>query len=166
MSKISKRHFLRGKEVRKLIIKIEKAMGVSAEIFEKNPKVEVAEFDETKLFIFDSKPLVALRKDVLFPTLIFEEAMKVLPKVIVDMGAVPHVCNGADVMAPGITELEGNFPEGNLVAILDEKNRRAIAIGLALQSSKEIAKASRGRVVKNVHFVGDKLWRLIKSFSS
>jgi len=166
MSKISKRHFLKGKEVRKLIAEIEDKLKVSRNIFGKTQKVEVAESDRIKIFIFDSKPLVALYNDIMFPTLIFDESLKALPKVIVDMGAVPHICNGADVMAPGIVELEGEFCRGDLTAILDERNRRVIAVGLALKDSEEIAKTERGKVIRNLHYVGDKLWRLIKSLSS
>ena len=166
MSKISKRHFLKGKETRKLIAEIEDKLKVSRNIFGKTPKVEVAESDRIKIFIFDSNPLVALYNDVMFPTLIFDESLKALPKVIVDMGAVPHICNGADVMAPGIVELEGEFCKGDLTAILDERNRRVIAVGLALKGSEEIARAERGKVIRNLHYVGDKLWRLIKSLSS
>ena len=166
MSKISKRHFLKGKEARKLVAEIEDKLKVSRKIFGKTPKVEVAEFDGIKIFIFDSKPLVALYNDVVFPTLIFDESLKALPKVIVDMGAVPHICNGADVMAPGIVELEGEFCKGDLTAVLDERNRRVIAVGLALKGSEEIAGAKRGKVIRNLHYVGDKLWRLIKSLSS
>jgi len=166
MNKISKRHFLKGKEVKKLMAEIEEKLKIPKEFFGKNPKVEVAEFDETKIFILNSRPLVASCKGISFPTLIFNDSIKALSKVVVDMGAVPHVCNGADVMAPGIVELEGKFSKGDLIAVLDEKNKRAIAIGIALEDSEEMAKARRGKVIKNLHYVGDKLWKLIKSLSS
>ena len=165
MSKISRRHFLKGKEIRKLITDIKDRIKISEELLGKNPKVEVAEADGIKIFIFDAKPLIVSYGRFLIPTLIFEEGLKFLPKIIVDMGAVPHVCNGADVMAPGIVKLEGEFRKEDLVAVLDEKNRRVIAVGLALKNSRDIAEAKRGKVVKNLHYVGDKLWRIIKSLS-
>jgi len=166
MNKISKRHFLKSKEVRKLMAEIEEKLKISRENFgKKNPKIEVAEFDKIKIFIFDSKPLIASHKDALFPTLFFDDSLRSLPKVIVDMGAVPHICNGADIMAPGIVELEGKFCKGDLIAVLDEKNRKLIAVGMALKDSEEIVEAKRGKVVRNLHYVGDKLWRLIKSLS-
>ena len=123
MDRISKRHFLKGKEVKKLMAEIEEKLKIPKEFFGKNPKVEVAEFDETKIFILNSRPLVASCKGISFPTLIFNDSIKALSKVVVDMGAVPHVCNGADVMAPGIVELEGKFSKGDLIAVLDEKNK-------------------------------------------
>ncbi|HDI12016.1 MAG TPA: DUF1947 domain-containing protein [Candidatus Bathyarchaeota archaeon] len=166
MNKILKRHFLKSKEVRKLMAEIKEKLKISRETFGKNPKIEVAEFNGIKIFIFDSKPLIASHEDALFPTLIFDDSLRSLPKVIVDMGAVPHICNGADVMAPGMVELEGKFCKGDLIAVLDEKNRKLIAVGMALKDSEEIVGAKRGRVVKNLHYVGDKLWRLIKSLSS
>lgn len=163
MSKISKRHFLKSKEVRELMAEIKEKLKIPGEILGKNPKVEVAELDGTKIFIFDSKPLFAFRNNSLFPTLTFHR-LDVLPKVMVDMGAVPHICNGADVMAPGIVELD-KFSEGDITVVIDERNRKPIALGLALKDSEEIVGAKRGKAVKNLHYVGDKLWRLIKSLT-
>ncbi|RLI20275.1 hypothetical protein DRO54_06605, partial [Candidatus Bathyarchaeota archaeon] len=53
MSKISRRHFLKGKEIRKLITDIKDRIKISEELLGKNPKVEVAEADGIKIFIFD-----------------------------------------------------------------------------------------------------------------
>ena len=164
MKRISKRHFLKGKEAKKLIDEMSKVMKVQIKnVVGKNRKIELADFDETKIFLFESKPLFAFYKNRLVPTLIFEEALSLMPKIVVDMGAVPHICNGADIMAPGILEVKGKFREGELVAILDEKHKKLIAVGVALKDSEEIVKTKHGKVVKNVHFVGDKLWKIIKS---
>lgn len=167
MSKISisRRHFLKGREVKKLMAEIEEKLKISKEIFGKNPRVEVAEFNRSRIFIFDSKPLVAFYRNALFPTLIFDEYLKALSKVVVDMGAVPHICNGADVMVPGIVKLEGKFCKEDLVAVLDERNRKVIAVGVALMDSDEIAEARRGKVIRNVHYIGDKLWNFIKGLT-
>ena len=164
MTKISKRHFLKGKETRKLMDEISKNTKIQMRnILGREPKIELINFDETRIFIVESKALLAFYKKSWIPTLIFEEALNLMPKIIVDMGAVPHVCNGADIMAPGIVEVEGNFQKGDLVTILDEKYKKSIAVGVALKGSEEIIRTKRGKVVKNVHFVGDKLWKFIKS---
>jgi PUA domain protein len=85
-----------------------------------------------------------------------------MPKIVVDMGAVRHICNGANVMAPGIVRFEGNFGKGDLVVVVDEKHGKPIAVGEVLYDDNIISKIRQGVVVKNVHFVGDKVWKLIK----
>jgi PUA domain protein len=80
-----------------------------------------------------------------------------MPKVVVDMGAIRFVCNGADVMAPGITEMS-DFKEGDLVVIRDVTHGKALAIGVANKSSADIQVSKKGKVIRNIHYVGDKLW--------
>jgi predicted RNA-binding protein (TIGR00451 family) len=74
------------------------------------------------------------------------------------MGAIPFVCKGADVMAPGITEIKTPFEEGALVVIRDVKHGKALALGKALRSSTSIMTEKKGKVIKNLHYVGDKIW--------
>jgi PUA domain protein len=83
--------------------------------------------------------------------------------VTVDMGAVPYIYNGADVMAPGIVDADPTIQEGNLVWVRDVRNRRPLAIGRALMSGSEMKSADRGKAVKTIHHVGDALWRLGES---
>jgi len=78
--------------------------------------------------------------------------------VTVDMGAVPYVYNGADVMAPGIVEADPAIAVGDLVWVRDEKNRRPLAVGAALMTGAEMAAAEKGKSVKAVHHVGDEYW--------
>ena len=84
--------------------------------------------------------------------------------VTVDTGAVRFVSDGADVMAPGITEADENISEGDIVYITDEKNGRVIAVGKALVDGKKMIegeKSSRkGKVIKNLHWAGDRIWKL------
>jgi len=82
--------------------------------------------------------------------------------VVVDMGAIPHICNGADVMAPGVLRVEGEFSAGDLVLIVDERYGRPVAIGSALIDSEAVNSTKQGKVVKNLHYVGDKVWSLLR----
>ena len=75
------------------------------------------------------------------------------------MGAIPYVCNGADVMAPGIKEIKGEFEEGDLVVVRDVEHGKALAIGKALVGSDEMKEMRKGKAVTNLHHVGDKLWK-------
>ena len=81
-----------------------------------------------------------------------------LPNIIVDMGAIRYICGGADVMAPGIKDIIGEFKEGSLVVIRDINHKKALAIGKALKSSKEIKGSNKGKVIQNLHYIGDKIW--------
>ncbi len=88
-----------------------------------------------------------------------------LPKILVDMGAVPHICNGADVMAPGIVGVQEDFNKGELVVVIDERNRKPIAIAESLFDSKTAKTLKKGRIFKNLHHVGDDVWSVIKRLS-
>ncbi|MDH5634476.1 MAG: RNA-binding protein, partial [Candidatus Bathyarchaeota archaeon] len=77
----------------------------------------------------------------------------------------PYVCNGADVMAPGIVGFEGDFGKDDFVVIVDERHRKPIAMTVAFFNSEEAKKLERGKVLKNVHYVGDNVWNLTKQLS-
>jgi len=83
--------------------------------------------------------------------------------VAVDMGAVPHVCNGADIMVKGIRSVDREFAKGALVVIVDETHGKHLAIGEALVDSASIREMERGKVVSNLHFVGDDAWEAMKA---
>lgn len=112
------------------------------------------------LFMVNGKPSFARVKGRLVPVL-SSPLVELLPAVVVDMGAVPHVCNGADVMVPGIVEVS-EFEAGKLVVVRDERHRKPLVVGEALMSSEEIRRACRGKAVRNLHYVGDRVWKLIK----
>ena len=119
-------------------------------------KVETAESEDKELYLFDEKIEFVKDENGLYPFL-SSTYVDLLPKVVVDMGAIRFVCNGADVMAPGITEM-GDFMEGDLVVIRDVTHGKALAIGVANKSSTDIEASKKGKVIKNIHYVGDKLW--------
>ena len=78
--------------------------------------------------------LFGVRGGVVFP-LVVESNAEVLDRlgcVVVDMGAVPRIVSGADVMRPGVVDVVGDFREGDVVVIRDEIHRKAIAVGRAL----------------------------------
>ena len=43
--------------------------------------------------------------------------------------------------------------------IIDVNNKKPLAVGIALLNSEEMRSATGGKVIKNIHFVGDELWR-------
>ncbi len=164
MGSIKRRFFLKEKDAKNLLREISEIFGAGLFGVGAKPKVEVAEVPRGEIFMIDNKPALIRFEGVLMPALTFEDLINSLPKVIVDMGAIPHVCNGADIMAPGIVKVEGEFREGSLIAVLDEKYRKSIAVAKALVGSEEIKRLRHGKVLKNLHYVGDVFWEAIAMF--
>ena len=126
----------------------------------KNTPVEKIVLDKNaELYLVEGKPLFFKTGENIFPTIIaLRENIISLPKVTVDMGAVPHVAGGADVMAPGIVELD-NFKKGDAVVVIDERNKVPLLVGMALYDSEEIKNMKKGKVIRNIHHVGDAIWQ-------
>ena len=122
-------------------------------------KVEEAETgDGVSLYLIDGEIFFFRHEGIIYPTL-RSKIVENLPTVIVDMGAIPYICKGADVMAPGIKEMPLNFNEGDIVVVRDIKHRKALAIGKALKNTLQIESSKTGKVILNLHYVGDKIWQ-------
>jgi PUA-domain protein len=165
LSKVERR-FMKEKDARKILSEFLKHVHVNDQqlAFLKLP-VEVSEMKHEELFFVDGVPLFAKSGNMLFPTLTSTKILSALPKATVNMGAVPYVCNGADVMAPGIVGFEGDFGKDDFVVVVDERHKKPIAMAAALFNSEEAKKLERGRVLKNMHYVGDNIWNLTKQLS-
>ena len=83
------------------------------------------------------------------------------PYVTVDMGAVKFVCKGANVMRPGIIKFS-DFESGEIVCVIEESQNKFLAVGKAEMSSKEAQDASKGEVIKNMHYISDDFWETKK----
>jgi len=164
MSEAMRRRFLREKEAAQLLEEFSKKLKVTAQqlLDTKKPNIEVAETLNAKIFFVNDKPFITNIKDILLPTLLFEKALILLPKITVNMGAVPYICNGADIMAPGIVKTEGNFSANDFVLVIDERHQKPLAIAIALEDSQATHNLKHGKIAKNIHYVGDSLWNLLK----
>lgn len=165
---VVKRYFLSNKDIKEL----SNAVGELGPLFRNASRVEIYELNEqTTVYLIDNKPLVVrlvtkintAQREYVVPLLTYyylnPPFIPNYPTVVVDDGAVPHIINGADVMRPGIKEINGEFNYGDVVVIKDLKGRY-IAIGVALMSASEMRSAERGKVIKVIHHLGDKLWNL------
>ena len=123
----------------------------------KHLEEEMAE--DSVVFFADGKPWIVRVQGRLLPSLKYDVVLDTLPKIVVDMGAVPHVANGAHIMRPGIRQIEGQFDKDDLVAICDEKYRKIIALGIAEEDAESMRSMTKGRVIANIHYVGDPLWK-------
>ena len=78
--------------------------------------------------------------------------------VQVDMGAVPYVCNGANTMSAGINDVSPEVVKGQHVWIREENHHKPLAIGVALMDAKEMLMSEKGKAIKSLHYIGDKIW--------
>ncbi|MFQ6134683.1 MAG: PUA domain-containing protein [Nitrososphaerales archaeon] len=125
--------------------------------------IRIVEVDEERaLLIGEEFTAVKLGEDIL-PFLKMEELLETFGKIVVDKGAIRYVCNGANVMRPGVVQCEGRFESGDMVAVKEEQHGKLIAVGLALVDSSEIQNMGKGVVVKNMHYIGDKFWEAHKN---
>jgi len=154
---IRRRYRPRKRELRELAV-IASGWGIR---IEKPEEVEVVELEDGRAVLVRGMPALFWCGDKPCPTLHALLGGATLPRVTVDMGAVPHIASGADVMGPGVTGADPGIREGDPVAIVDEKHAKAIAVGIALTNSEGM-RVPRGKVVKNVHHVGDDIWKLGK----
>ena len=165
MPKKPRRHFLKEKEARKLLLDFSQRLKTNVEqLLGSKPRIEVNETEAAEIFILNGKPLLARSGGELFPTLAFEEVFPFISRIVVDMGAVPYVCKGADVMAPGVVSVKGEFEENDLLLVVDERHGKPLAIGVALFNSQVMKNMKHGKIVKNIHHVGDKLWNYLREF--
>ena len=75
------------------------------------------------------------------------------------MGAVKFVASGADVMRPGIKEIDPAIKKDDLVVVVDITHKKPLCVAHAQFSGEEMQKMGKGKVLKNVHYVGDEIWK-------
>lgn len=143
------------KEKKSLSAEIQKIWGI-ANFFDEN--CFAAAVDDTYL-LKDSEPVFFYDKDDrLVPCLKLLLKQNFLKRVVVNMGAVPFMAKGADLMRPGIVGVDAGLKEGEFVAIVDEDNMKPIAVGESLFSKEEMEDMESGKMVLNIHHVGDDIW--------
>ncbi len=124
------------------------------------PKIKNLRFHylEDDVIIITGEGLKAIKSgDKYLPFLSETEILKKFPYVMVDMGAVKFMCNGANVMRPGITKYN-EFEKENVVCIIEESQHKFLAVGKALVPSTDMESMTKGEVVKNLHYISDKYW--------
>ncbi len=82
------------------------------------------------------------------------------PKMTVDAGAIRFVCNGADIMRPGVTSYD-QFREGQIICVAEPGNKY-LAVGRATIDSSKMDDIKKGVVAKSLHYISDKYWEAIK----
>ncbi|WP_288268369.1 DUF1947 domain-containing protein [uncultured Methanobrevibacter sp.] len=155
---VKKRYYLKKKRIKE----IKQELGEYGSLINNKSSVEVLETDEYNYILVNSEPYIIMIDDKPYPTLKAILANKDLENktVVVDMGAVRFVTNGADIMSPGIVEADDDIVPGDVVVIVDVNNHKPLAIGESLISGPEMVESSKGKAIKSLHFVGDDIWNL------
>ena len=163
IEKIKKRHLLKRKQQKAELEKIEAALGTTINIDDKT-QLETGVLDDgTRVLLYQNEILFFEKDGRLFPTLhALLKNMVSVPQVAVDMGAIRFVINGADIMRPGITRIDDNVRKDCVVAIVDEKHGKPLAVGVSTMDVEEMRSSTKGKAVLSVHYVNDHLWDFTK----
>jgi len=157
--RLRKRHRLRLKEIASLARQIDDSLGTKS--FTEDDVVDMAEGPEYDVVFVNGKILAFTPDGV--PFLTVRGLLKYVSTkrfITVDMGAVKFVYNGADVMGPGIVDIDAGIKEGDLVWVRDVNNLRPLAVGRALMDSAAMKRKEKGKAVGSILHVGDKLWQV------
>lgn len=160
-----KKQFLRGSEIKKIAQDMQNKYSI--ELLNKKDKIEVVETEDITVLLKNDVPLLFKHKiteedeirEEWIPTLktTFSAEIK-LKKITVDKGAIKFVLNGADIMRPGITQIEPGIEKNELILIIEELQNKPLALGIALYDSEEMKTKEQGKVIENIHCLNDKIW--------
>lgn len=153
--KIKNRYFLNKKKIKEL----KKELGFYSDLIDKKSKVELLETYPYNLILIDDEVNVMIMDGKPYPTIKAGLSKEIKDKyVVVDMGAVKFMTNGADVMIPGIVDADKSIEEGDVVFIIEETHKKPLAVGISLISGEEMLEKDKGKAVKTIHYVGDEIW--------
>ena len=117
--------------------------------------------NDSQILVGDNFKILKLG-DEFIPFLSDVKLLENFPNVIVDMGAVKFMCNGANVMRPGIKNYS-EFLKNDIVCVVEESQQKYLAVGKSLVNSSEMKEMSKGEVIKNLHYISDKYWETSKT---
>lgn len=148
-----KRYRLRKKESKAISKYFKENYGV-----EIRGEMEKFEFNDLNVITVDNEPLILEYEEKYYFTVYGVMKFKSeRGRVVVDECALPYITRGADVMKPGIVYVDEGIRAGDFVYVVVEKKLTPIAVGIAIVDGKEM-KEGKGKAVKNIHHVKDKIW--------
>ncbi len=127
--------------------------------FSKKDKVEKV---DGIILSVNGNPDYMFYENKIYPALklILREGINNFKKITVDEGAIRFVTNGADVMRPGVIDIDDDISAGDFIVVADSKYGKPLAAGLSLYASDKMKELEKGRVASNIHHVGDALWTI------
>jgi len=149
---------LSSRERKEIIDNLESIFSNPGDYIPKKGKTQKHTNDKDEMgYVANNSDLIVIKKDGYFiPSLTIARNLDlILPKVVVDTGAIRFVTNGADIMRPGVTHIDDEVLEGQLVVVVEEKNGAPLAFGVALYDAIDMRSMDSGRVVQNLHYLKD-----------
>lgn len=159
--------FLRKDDIKDLQERVEKTLALGEVLIPRGSKVEGFSFEGGEVFSVNDEPSFFVGDEgKIIPLLVYAlKSSLPLPRITIDMKAVPHICNGADVFRPGVRNIDAGIRIGQTVIVVDEKNLKPICVGTSLMEAMSMQATRQGKVVKNMHYVGDALWDFSRSLN-
>lgn len=131
------------------------------EIFHKKSDLKLYSNDQGDILVYDKQVAFIVLRDTIIPSIHFlRDHTSLLPKIVVDVGAIRFVANGADIMRPGIVQIDERIQADDIVEIVEEKNGATLGIGRARFPAAEMETKDGGKVVDNLHHLKDQWWSL------
>ena len=161
---IKKRRPVRRKNIAPLLKELETCLGIDLAV--DGAFLEMANYGPWKMVLVDRVALAVELNDsdgnrVVFLTLRGFLSYPCEQRYVdIDHGAIPFLMNGAACMAAGIHGADENIAEGDLVWVRDKDHKRPIAIGWAVKDGSSLVNDTKGKGLKNIHWVGDELWEM------
>jgi len=152
------------KEINQFLDNVLKWLPKEVELSTKN--IRIAEIDEGNAIIIADNYYFVRKDNEIVPFLNMNNILRYLGKIIIDKGAIRFICDGANVMRPGIVKFISDFESGDIVSVIEEEHEKTLSVGIALYSSSEAKSLSKGIIVKNTHYVGDIFWETFKTIKN
>lgn len=123
--------------------------------------LEKAVSDSWELVLSRGETVVLSHEGRTFPALRGFLRIQVKQRFLrVDMGAVPYVVKGADIMSPGVVAVDSELTKGDWCIVTEERHNKPLAVAEMLVDGLEVESMDRGKVARNIHYVGDKIWEI------
>lgn len=154
-------HSLSKREVHDIIGQISKSWPTNSIGAIKDLQVYVIDGNK-RLLVGNDLVAIQLAPDLIIPHLTQHDLLNHFASVQVDMNAVKFVCNGANIMRPGITDFT-TFKESEIVLVKDQTHKKELAVCISLVDDVTGRKMERGVVLNNIHHIGDIYWETKKT---
>jgi PUA domain protein len=154
-------HSLSKREVHDIIGQISKSWPTNSIGAIKDLQVYVIDGNK-RLLVGNDLIAIQLAPDLIIPHLTQHDILNHFASVQVDMNAVKFVCNGANIMRPGITDFT-TFKESEIVLVKDQTHKKELAVCISLVDDVTGRKMERGVVLNNIHHIGDIYWETKKT---
>ena len=156
---LRKRHPIRDKDAKDIAEALTRMFGADFKWDER--RVERAEGEGYVVILVDGVPMAFMEGGETIPTVRGLLEFGATNRYVgVDEGAVAFLLRGADVMSPGIVEADPAIQPGDMVWVREAKHKRPLAVGRALITGPEMVASKKGKAVRTLHHLRDKLWEI------